>query len=319
MGAALFAAFGAGYGVRAQNESDWVPSGGDLPALNLVRTADGHLLVDAKPTAGTTSVNARRTYKPNLKPYETLDEVRRAIRDNFVRTKVTDEELTHGAIRGMLRSLGDRFTRFMTPEDYAKFTEQSNAEFVGIGARIDLKDDYMGSADAKPFGASRPYIVEPIAGGPAEKNKLQKDDVILAVDGRSTADMSEDTVVSRIRGVRGTPVKLKIERRTGKAAQLNRDNAYKVFDITLTRDIIEVRPVKLEWLPNRIAWLRVDEFNKKTDAEMGEAMASLRKGPNNQGMAKGLFSTCATIPVVCSMSPWMLALASFRRPHRLHP
>jgi C-terminal processing protease CtpA/Prc len=131
--------------------------------------------------------------------------------------------------------------------------------------------------------------------------------------------MSEDTVVSRIRGVRGTPVKLKIERRTGKAAQLNRDNAYKVFDITLTRDIIEVRPVKLEWLPNRIAWLRVDEFNKKTDAEMGEAMASLRKGPNNQGMAKGLFSTCATIPVVCSMSPWMLALASFRRPHRLHP
>lgn len=287
-GAALFAAFGAGYGVRAQNESDWVPPGGSLPSLNLVRTADGNLLVDAKPSAATTSVSARRTYKPNLKPYETLDEVRRAIRDNFVRTKVTDEELTYGAIRGMLRSLGDRFTRFLTPDDYAKFTEQSNAEFVGIGARIDLKDDYMGSADAKPFGASRPYIVEPIAGGPAEKNKLQKDDVILSVDGRTTADMSEDAVVSRIRGVRGTPVKLKIERRAGKAAQLNRDNAYKVFDITLTRDIIEVRPVKLEWLPNRVAWLRLDEFNKKTDAEMGEAMAALRKGPNNQGMAKGL-------------------------------
>jgi carboxyl-terminal processing protease len=61
-----------------------------------------------------------------------------------------------------------------------------------------------------------------------------------------------------------------------------------VFDITLTRDIIEVRPVKLEWLPNRIAWLRLDEFNKKTDAEMGQAMAALRKGPNSQGMAKGL-------------------------------
>jgi carboxyl-terminal processing protease len=279
MGAALFAAFGAGYCVRRTNESDWVPPGGDLPALNLVRTADGHLLVDAKPTAGTTSVNARRTYKPNLKPYETLDEVRRAIRDNFVRTKVTDEELTHGAIRGMLRSLGDRFTRFMTPEDYAKFTEQSNAEFVGIGARIDLKDDYMGSADAKPFGASRPYIVEPIAGGPAEKNKLQKDDVILAVDGRSTADMSEDTVVSRIRGVRGTPVKLKIERRTGKAAQLNRDNAYKVFDITLTRDIIEVRPVKLEWLPNRIAWLRVDELTRKPTPKWAKRWHPCAKAP----------------------------------------
>src|SRR4028118_1025609 len=89
-GAALFAAFCAGYSVRAQNESDWVPPSGDLPALNLVRTADGNLLVDAKPTAALTSVNARRTYKPNLKPYETLDEVRRAIRDNFVRTTVTN-------------------------------------------------------------------------------------------------------------------------------------------------------------------------------------------------------------------------------------
>jgi carboxyl-terminal processing protease len=61
-----------------------------------------------------------------------------------------------------------------------------------------------------------------------------------------------------------------------------------VFDITLTRDIIEVHPVKLEWLPNRIAWLRLEEFNKKTAPEVGEAFAAIRKGPNGQGAARGL-------------------------------
>ena len=133
-----------------------------------------------------------------------VERVRRDIRDNFVKTKVDDTELTYGAIRGMLRSLGDRFTRFLTPEEYEKFNEQTTGEFEGIGARIDVIEEYNGSPAAKPFGASRPYIVEPIEGGPAEKAGLKKDDVILAVDGHSTAEMSEDAVVAYIRGVRGT-------------------------------------------------------------------------------------------------------------------
>ncbi|HEX8834482.1 MAG TPA: PDZ domain-containing protein, partial [Abditibacteriaceae bacterium] len=254
--AAILVAFGAGYRVRANGESDWLPPSSSPGQVPLVRTADGHLMADA------VTPGAKRTYKPSLKPYETLDEVRRAIKDNFVKTKIDEDELTYGAIRGMLRSLGDRFTRFLTPEEYEEFNVKNTGEFTGIGARIDLKEDYNGSPAARPFGASRPYIVEPIEGGPAFKAGLQKDDVILSIDGRSTAEMSEDAVVSFIRGVRGTKVKLKIERKT-KAAQMNRDSVYKDFDIELARDIIEIHPVKLEWLPNRIAWLRLDEFNKK--------------------------------------------------------
>jgi carboxyl-terminal processing protease len=298
---AMAVAFSAGYGAnqwREANRSGWLPPS-SVAATELVRTADGHMTADSM--AGAMPARAR-SYKPDLKPYETLDEVRRAIKENFVRTKVDDTQLTYGAVRGMLRSLNDRFTRFLTPEEYKDFNERNTAEFTGIGARIDLKDEYNGGPQSKPFGASRPYIVEPIQGSPAEKAGLKKNDVILAINGRSTADMSEEATVSYIRGVRGTKVKLKIERlmpTTGKAAtdksapdSSRRDGSsegnFSVFEKEIARDIIEMHPVKLEWLPERVAWLRLDEFNKKSDAEMGEALKELQKGPDGQGPAKGL-------------------------------
>jgi carboxyl-terminal processing protease len=282
-------AFSAGYKVRANGESGWIPPSG-APVITLGDNPNGQRLVDRDPHGIHTAT--KPAYKPSLKPYETLDEVRRDIRDNFVKTKIDDTELTYGAIRGMLRSLGDRFTRFLTPEEYEKFNEQTTGQFEGIGARIDIIDEYNGSPAAKPYGASRPYIVEAIAGGPAEKAGLMRDDVLLQINGKSTSEMSEDAVVAFIRGERGSIVKLKIERKL-KAAAMNRDALYKDFDVDLKRDVIEMHPVKLEWLPNRIAWLRLGEFNKKSDAEMTAALKALEAGPSDengksQGPGRGL-------------------------------
>ena len=297
---AVMAAFGAGYGLRAGGDSGWLPAPGTrlsadpLRRIQLMATEHGNRYADNALAQSKTNevAQGKRTYKPDLKPYESLDEVRRAIRANFVRTKIDEEQLTYGAIRGMLHSLGDRFTRFLTPEEYKKFSENNGGEFTGIGARIDLVEEYRGSVSAKPFGASRPYIVEPMEGGPAKKAGLQKNDVILEIGGKSTAEMSQDAVVTYIRGERGTKVNLKIERplKTGK---LERDNTFKTFEVEVMRDVIEVHPVSLEWLPNRIAWIRLDEFNKKSDKEMGEALQKLRVGPKNedgtsQGPARGL-------------------------------
>ncbi len=269
--------FASGYAFRDHNG----PSDGLLPSL---KTAS---LTAVSRLAGTQAAAASKTYKPDLRPYETFEEVRRAIKENFVKTEVDDTEVTYGAIRGMLRSLNDRFTRFMTPEEYAKFNEETGGEFDGIGARIDIKDDYYGSPASKPYNASRPYIVEPMDGGPAQKANLQKNDIILEINGKSTAEMSVDATVAFIKGVRGTPVKLKIERRTAEKNP-KAENAWKVFEVTLMRDVIEVHPVKLEWLQDRIAWIRLDEFNKKSDAEMTKALQTAQKGPDGNGPAKGI-------------------------------
>lgn len=293
--AVLLLTFNAGWAFRAQQEKNgWVPA--DMrasPILSLVRTANGHAFADAaqattaKNTAAKNISAKSPDYKPSLKPYETLDEVRRAINENFVREEVDETELTYGAIRGMLKSLGDRFTRFLTPEEYQEFQVKNEGEFVGIGARIDLKEEYNGGPQSKPIGASRPYIVEPMRGGPADKAGLKKDDVILTIDGKSTADMSENAVVSYIRGTRGTPVKLKIER-TIPPVNKSADRTYKILDVSLTRDVIEVHPVTLTWLDGRIAWLRLDEFNKKSDAEMTAAIQEIRDGEKGDGPAKGI-------------------------------
>lgn len=282
LGLALSAAFGAGYGTRAnQYPSQWRWPETASPIAPLTRTADGNVMV--QPIAAQKNT---RTYKPDLRPYETLDEVRRAIKENFVKTKVDDADITTGAIRGMLKSLGDRFTRYLTPQDYNEFLTSNKGEFVGIGARIDIKDDYAGSPQAKPWGGSRPYIVEPIEGGPAEKAGLKRGDVILAIDGRSTVDMSDDATVAYIRGERGKPVTLKIERKLN-APKNPRETKYNVFNVDLNRDTIEMHPVKLQWLPGNIAWLKLNEFNEKTDTEVGAALRSVKAG-NDGTPAKGL-------------------------------
>ncbi len=295
MGLAVIAAFGAGYRANAWREArsgGWLPPAVS-PTVPLIRTADGQF---AKGNLGDPS--RARSAKPDLKPYETLYEVRQAIKDNFVKTKVDDTQLTYGAVRGMLKALGDRFTRFLTPEEYDDFNERNSAEFTGIGARIDIKDDYKGGPQAKPFGSSRPYIVEPIEGSPAEQAGLKKDDVILSINGKSTADMSDEATVAAIRGLRGTTVDVKVERlipvkdkaladntrRDGSA-----DGTFQVLDLVIKRDIIEMHPVKLEWLPGGIAWLRLDEFNKKTDTEMGKALHEIQKGHEGKGATGILF------------------------------
>lgn len=285
--AALLLSFNMGWALRSRQEQQysWLrPGDRPGPVLSLVYTATGHAFADAAEAAA--AGKKPQQPKPDLKPYETLDEVRRAIKENYVRKDIDETELTYGAVRGMLKSLGDRFTRFLTPEEYQEFQVKNEGEFVGIGARIDLKEEYSGSPQSKPYNTSRPYIVEPMAGGPAEKAGLKKDDVILAINGRSTADMSENAVVSFIRGERGTEVRLKVERAIPPAK--GTDKTYKTFDVALTRDVIEVHPVSLSWLDGRIAWLRLDEFNKKSDAEMSDALREIRAGQNGEGAAKGV-------------------------------
>ena len=279
---AVGAAFGAGYSTRSVQPAQWRWPENASPRTSLSGApGDSNRLAQRE-----SATKGTRAYKPDLRPYETLDEVRRAIKENFVKTQVDDTEITYGAVRGMLRSLGDRFTRFMTPEDYNEFLVSNKGEFVGIGARIDVKDDYAGSPLTKPFGASRPYIVEPIAGGPASKQGLKRGDVILSIDGKSTADMSEDATVSYIRGERGTPVKLKIERKLN-APKNPKETKYDIFDIELKRDLIEMHPVTLEWLPGDVAWLKLDEFNEKTDAEFGAAIKQIKSGHNGSS-TKGI-------------------------------
>jgi carboxyl-terminal processing protease len=196
---------------------------------------------------------------PDLKPLETINEVIRAIHEHFIKADVKDRDLTYGAIDGMLKSLDDRFTRFMRPEEYDEFEIKNHGEFYGIGANIDVILD-------EKTGKTVPVIVRAIEGTPAEKAGIKSDDRILKIDGKSTEDMASNVVVSLIRGKQGTPVTLTIQSKSDA----------KPRDVTITRDRIELHYVKYELLPDGIGYIQLQEFNEKGDRELDKAFARLQ-------------------------------------------
>jgi carboxyl-terminal processing protease len=285
LGLAIVLAFGAGYGFRAQvNESGrWLPPSNRLSAYLSLPDHKPEQLFAATANAGQMAA----TGKSDVQPYALLDEVRRDIEENFYKRDVTEKQLTYGAIRGMLASLDDRFTRFMTPEDYQEFQIKNEGEFVGIGARISTVEKYVGDPAAHRLPTTRPVIVSPIDGGPAETAGVQTDDVLLNVAGHDTANMSLDTVVSYIRGKSGTPLNITVERKTPSSTDAEHPT-FQTLKFTIIREVIEVHPVHLNWLPKGIAWLQLDEFNKKSDEEMTKALNAVKNGSDGNGPAKGL-------------------------------
>lgn len=115
-------------------------------------------------------------------------------------------KIKYAAMSGMMASLGDPHTTFMEPVIAKEFNSETQANFVGIGARLD--DD--------PLGAK---IVVVFEGSPAERAGVRAGDVVTAVDGKSVAGIPVETIVTKIRGEEGTKVKLTVLR-NGSASPL---------------------------------------------------------------------------------------------------
>lgn len=240
---AMTLAFGAGYGFRALAGD--TRAEGPTPLGILASTKGGVALP---------------SYKPDLSRYETIHEVVQIVRQHFVRPDVNETELTYGAVRGMLGSLGDPFTRFMTPEEYDEFQVKNNGEFEGIGATLSLDRN-------EQTGEERLIVAHPVAGGPADKAGMRSGDEILAIDGRSTKGMSLPAAVQLIRGKRGQAVTLTVKR-AGKEAP---------FDLRIVREIVEIPSVTSRMLEEKIGYVQLGEFNEKTDQKLDEAFANLKK------------------------------------------
>ncbi|MEY2703038.1 MAG: carboxy-terminal-processing protease, carboxyl-terminal processing protease, partial [Bacteroidota bacterium] len=111
----------------------------------------------------------------------------------------TDEEKIQGAIKGMVDSLGDSYSRFLTPEENKEFNESISGNFSGVGMEIDRKDGVI-------------TVISPLKDSPAEKAGIKAGDVILKIDDKPTADLSVDEAVDLIRGKKGTVVELIVAR-----------------------------------------------------------------------------------------------------------
>jgi carboxyl-terminal processing protease len=186
--------------------------------------------------------------------YKELDQfmnVLRTVRADYV-DQVDDKKLIEGAINGMLESL-DPHSNYLDARDFQNLKAQTDGSYGGLGLTVQMED-----------GAVK--VVTPTEDTPAYRAGIKSGDYITKLDGTLIYGGSLDEAVDKMRGAPGTKIKLTIVRP-------GRD---KEFDVTLTREIIQIKPVK--WSVNgRVGIININSFSKSTGAGVRDGIAAVDK------------------------------------------
>ncbi len=186
-----------------------------------------------------------------------------AITQQFV-GKVDRKKLVEGAIDGMVGSLGDQFTQYLTSEEYRQNLQGIAGRFEGIGAEIAARPASGGNAACTPLGPDcRLTVVAPIADSPADKAGLEPGDVVVSIDAASVDGLTLDEAIAKVRGPKGTPVTLSIVR----------DGAAP-FGVTIVRDLIRQREIQTRDLADgTVGYVRLAGFSDGSAADFERAIA----------------------------------------------
>lgn len=171
--------------------------------------------------------------------------------------RTTVHHLAYAAIDGMMRSVHDRYTVFMTPAEYAALNQGlDGSDFGGIGIVI--------QQDARTHEIA---VEDVIPGGPADKAGIEQDDVISSIDGVSTKAMTLQQASTHLRGKAGTTVSIVIDR-SGKPLPA---------PVVITREIIHDVSVVEKMLPGKIGYVEVTVFGLETGSELNAALNRLEQ------------------------------------------
>ena len=197
----------------------------------------------------------------------------RTIVDRYAGGEIDHKALIEGAIRGMIQSLDDPYSSYLTPEEYRESLQGISGQFEGIGAEIGTVDADGTATDCATFGPDcRLVIIAPLDGSPALEAGIEAGDVISAVDGSSIDGLTIDQARDRIRGKKGTTVVLTIVR----------DGA-EPFELSVVRDVITQREVVTEELADgAVRYIRLAGFS---EVGADEVEAALRDAVD-EGVAK---------------------------------
>jgi len=179
------------------------------------------------------------------------------VQKNYVdEGKTESRALVEGALKGLFEALGDPYSAYLTGSDLRALEDTTTGEFSGIGVVITKAQDAPGAE-----------VVSPIEGTPAYRAGLAVADLIVKIDGEAVQELSLTDVVNRIRGPKGSPITLTVQR--GKAL---------VFDVTVQRETVEVPTVKRAMVPGDIGYLRIATFTPFTARNVEEAIRFFAQG-----------------------------------------
>jgi len=172
------------------------------------------------------------------------------VRRSYVENPDT-KELVQGAIRGMISSL-DPHSSYMTERQFKEMNMDIKGEFTGVGIQIGVKNQQL-------------MVIAPIEDTPGFRAGLAAGDKILKINDEWTKDMAIDQAVDKMRGPRGTPVRLLIIR----------DGWDKPREFKIVRDVIRVQSVKSKMLDNEIGYVKIIQFQGQTAEELEKALKDL--------------------------------------------
>lgn len=179
----------------------------------------------------------------------------RAIRNEYLNREYSDKEAAYEAIREMLKTLDDPYTRFMDPEEFKNMQIDTSGELTGVGIQI-----------AQDEETKKLMVISPIEDTPAFKAGILAKDIIVKIDGQSTEGMDVNDAVQLIRGKPGTEVTLTIQRDEEE------------IDYKITRARIEIHPVRYSYRntpTGGIGYIRLNQFSAIAAEEMRSAIKEL--------------------------------------------
>lgn len=175
------------------------------------------------------------------------------VKEKYVnRASLDAQQMIYGAIKGMVKATGDPYTTFFDPRETKSFSQDMEGSFEGIGAELGIKDDIL-------------TVIAPLEDSPAQKAGLRAGDKILKIGDRLTSDFTIDEAVDLIRGKKGTEVKLTILHEKAEETQ----------EISILRDKIEIKSVKLSFKDPNIAHLKITKFGEDTASEFDKAVSEI--------------------------------------------
>lgn len=185
--------------------------------------------------------------------YEKMEELFRYIKDNYYED-VDDEQLLQGAYEGLFAGTGDKYSQYISKEDYEAYYQSVTGTFYGVGMTFQQQED--GSM----------LVISTIEKAPAEKAGIKEGDYIVRVDGKSVEGMTSTEVRDLVRGEKGTKV----------TVTLSRDG--KEYDATMTRAAMPEMTVYSSMVDeSNIGYIEITQFSDNSAKEFRTAVKELKE------------------------------------------
>ena len=176
--------------------------------------------------------------------YSKIMNVEGFIKDNYLKD-VDDDKLMEGQLKGLVQSLEDPYSVYMTKEEFKSIMEETSGSFGGIGVVVTPGEDNLIT------------VVSPIEGTPGERAGIKSGDKIIKVDGQEFIAENMDAAVKIMRGEPNTGVTLTIMR-------IDKDGKNETIDLEIIREVIRVETIQAEILEDDIGYIKITSFDELT-------------------------------------------------------